>query len=997
MARRLRDAASVHASQLAGRTTLESSLRPADDVAVAIDGAPAVSVGGDANDGVHPLAKLALPRSSCPQPPLDDGITGGGSSVSVDVHLTAMDVRLDPLERCAPDRIVVPQHEDEGGLVRGEADGAHGGILGEQRSATWNAITALATLCEEVEELEPVFYSQILPSIVLFSAEDDAIPNRVEAKKDILDEEAQQRRESALLARMGRFFSALQVASNGTVRLRRLVKNMVVQLGAVQTPSAVPFYYDDRPSEEGGSEDQNGSSASEKENAATAPKRVGEEAMQPPVFGQGVPMYRLGKAIAVALRILVAVDAAVASNAELQEAWAMYKDVVMEHGEEKRNDGALDPEFASFERMMAQLDFHLMSSRSFVSAIEQNFDPRGRFRAAKFPLYDELKAIILTLYAQSCERINTEEETTERKDCVGIYALYVLYRHLLPPNVVPDAKLHKSLWTVYPAMCPIMELYGPLPFLPREFMMTHAPYKAVKGCSADVTEIRSEAAAATLKWDASFPARVSQIRLEALGWIARADSELSPTVPEQHRTVSEEDDEDEEELALASSIADIEVATSCILQGLAIAHSASILLRNQLLAHRALGLNCDPKHLQPLLSLMEVLKSIEKMLRVRRRAAVLAVQRSTLKMIASNILKRFEGVRRFVDQSSSSMDFTSERARSITRVGACLTALEDVLKGSSSFSPIRRHSVAFSIAACMDTTILGVFAPEDLQAVEMHLQSLTRMASIEETLGRVCDCTFLYFYRDLFPAFVRNLYQTSLKSAANRTQLVLSAFSDPERVLKHVRHVERSPESATNACFDGYKDFIFGVVKDEYIQPLCKAIETDLRLATSGTKGVDGCLRKSILAPPLYVCQSKVDVKAEVERYLEKTIYDLSALNLDDCNTYTVTRTIAAERFGLNLTDPLLPDGSCNQGVDLVDLLRDLGSFAFKYNYNLVEQAFVERRPEPGARFVSTFGIDCVAASFKQHGVGIASSAVNACYQLLAKVSVQFRECLLSH
>lgn len=116
---------------------------------------------------------------------------------------------------------------------------------------------------------------------------------------------------------------------------------------------------------------------------------------------------------------------------------------------------------------MVQLDFNLLSSRSFITAVEQDFDPRGRFQAAKFALWDEVKSIVSTLYGQYCERVNTELETTERLDCAGIYAMYVLYRRLLPPNVVPDARLHKSLWSVFPAMCPILELYGPLHFIPR--------------------------------------------------------------------------------------------------------------------------------------------------------------------------------------------------------------------------------------------------------------------------------------------------------------------------------------------------------------------------------------------------------------------------------------------------------------------------------------------------------------------------------------------------
>lgn len=290
----------------------------------------------------------------------------------------------------------------------------------------------------------------------------------------------------------------------------------------------------------------------------------------------------------------------------------------------------------SLERMMVQIEFNILSSRSFIAAIEQNFDPRGRFQAAKFHLHDEIKSILLALYGQYCERINTEYETSERLDCVGVYGLYVLYRHLLPPNLVPDAKLHKSLWSVFPAMCPILELYGPLHFIPREFVMIHAPYEAVKGCSATIHDIRAESASLVLKWDGSFAARVAKIRLDSLGWLASADSELSSTV---NSSLSDDD------FNLAASIASIERATSCILRGLKIAYSASILLRGQLVSHRSLGLNVHSSHMPSILALVEVLKSIEKMLRVRRRAAVLSFQRSTLKMISSNILKRFDRVR----------------------------------------------------------------------------------------------------------------------------------------------------------------------------------------------------------------------------------------------------------------------------------------------------------------------------------------------------------------
>lgn len=700
---RLREVSSTqHASRLAECTTIESSLYSTTYTATSTNSE-------EEDDGIHPLAKLANKRSYNPQPPLDDGITGGGSSISCSNHFSGMNTTLCILERVAPHSIVVPENSAIASL---DNDMNNNEAQREQRVAVWNAITTLSTLCDEINELELSFREGILPSIVLFSADDNADGEynngrKSTSKKDILDEQIQSQRESNLLSNIGKFIPTLQLACNGTNRLKRLVMNMVMQLGGVQTPCVVPVHDDEQGIRQGSEENMSESASNSGAGGTSSNPNAGShvnntrdnqrEELQPPIFGQGVPMFRLGKAICTALRLLISIDTAISSNTDLLEAWGMYKDVVMEWSTQKHNDTTPteeQEEFESFERMMIQLDYNLLSCRSFINAIEQNFDPTNRFHNANFPLYEEIKSILATLYGQYCERINTELETSERLDCIGVYGMYILYRHLLPPNVVPDVKLHKSLWSVFPAMCPIMEIYGPnCYFIPREFMMEYGSYKGVKGCSADIPEIRNGVASMVLKWDGSFKVRVNKIRTSALGWLARADSELSPNVPRPSATISEDaDEEDVEDATIASSLESIEATTSCILRGIQILHSASILLRSHLMSHRALGLAYDPAHISCLISLIKVIKSIEKLLKVRRRTAVVSFQRSTLKMIAQNILKRFDKVRSFVDQCSSSIDFTSDsdRSRSITRVTACLTALEGVLKGTSSFSPIRR-------------------------------------------------------------------------------------------------------------------------------------------------------------------------------------------------------------------------------------------------------------------------------------------------------------------
>ena len=137
----------------------------------------------------------------------------------------------------------------------------------------------------------------------------------------------------------------------------------------------------------------------------------------------------------------------------------------------------------------------------------------------------------------------------------------------------------------------------------------------------------------------------------------------------------------------------------------------------------------------------------------------------------------------------------------------------------------------------MDSIILDTFTTDDLLAVEGHLKDLNDVSSIEESLNQVCDCCFLYFYRDHFPSFVEKLYQTSLNSAFGHTQLVLTAMSDPERILKHVNHLERDESTGLTSCFTDYKDFVLKVLKKEYIEPICEMIEIDLRCVSHRLSG----------------------------------------------------------------------------------------------------------------------------------------------------------------
>lgn len=121
-----------------------------------------------------------------------------------------------------------------------------------------------------------------------------------------------------------------------------------------------------------------------------------------------------------------------------------------------------------------------------------------------------------------------------------------------------------------------------------------------------------------------------------------------------------------------------------------------------------------------------------------------------------------------------------------------------------------------------------VISTDDLLLVEGYLKDLNHFSAIEETLDQACDCSFLYFYRDLFPSFVRSLHTANRESAFNHTQTVLSALSDPERILVRARHLNHDASSGL-ASVTNYQSFVSRIIREEYVQPISELVEAELR------------------------------------------------------------------------------------------------------------------------------------------------------------------------
>ena len=76
-----------------------------------------------------------------------------------------------------------------------------------------------------------------------------------------------------------------------------------------------------------------------------------------------------------------------------------------------------------------------------------------------------------------------------------------------------------------------------------------------------------------------------------------------------------------------------------------------------------------------------------------------------------------------------------------------------------------------------------------------------------------------------------------------------------------------------------------------------------------------------------------------------------------------------------------MPGQILEQGLDVLQIMRNIHIFVRLHRYNLNQQLFVET--DSDAKYLSTIGIKHIAASMRTHGLGIMNTTVNFTYQLL--------------
>ncbi|KAJ0405316.1 hypothetical protein P43SY_001075 [Pythium insidiosum] len=224
--------------------------------------------------------------------------------------------------------------------------------------------------------------------------------------------------------------------------------------------------------------------------------------------------------------------------------------------------------------------------------------------------------------------------------------------------------------------------------------------------------------------------------------------------------------------------------------------------------------------------------------------------------------------------------------------------------------------------------------------------------------------------------------------------------ADPARyniTVDKVKQFERLLHEENNEAYiTTFAGFIDGVMEEEVVENLCKDVENDLRLHIHSVhldhmdapnpKSEDfKVLHYYLNLRPIRLYGKMLDLRQRVTHYLENTFYNLTTVALHDWKTYGEMRNLANDKYGLSLADNHLPMGSLDQGLDILQIMRNIQIFVARYNYNLNQQFFLERRSDKGSRHLNSINIHSIASSIRTHGMGIMNTTVNFTYQFLTK------------
>ncbi|XP_075894005.1 WASH complex subunit 4 [Nelusetta ayraudi] len=670
------------------------------------------------------------------------------------------------------------------------------------------------------------------------------------------------------------------------------------------------------------------------------------------IESSGVHFQTVYEHLGELLVVLLTIDEIMENHGTLKEHWKMYKRLLKSVHHNPGKFSIPEEKLKPFEKLLLKLEGQLLDGSVLQACVEQKFDDPGDGVAVSknTAFAEEFTLNIRNVFTNVESKIGEPSEIDQRDKYAVVCALYALHFHIFR---TVDKKFYKSLLDVCKKV-PAITLTASIVWFPDNFLLTKIPAaaklmdkKSLQGIKAQRDTYLQQRAQALSKDVQSYYVFVTS-------WMMKMESLLS----KEHKS--------------GKLAEDLNSRCNVFLQGILYAYSISTIIKTTMNMHMSMQRPMTKTSVKALCRLVELIKAVEHMFHRRSLVVADSVSHITLQL-QSQALNAIGNAKK---RAISDKKYSEQRLD----VLSSLVLAENALSGPST----KERRLVVSLALCVGTQ-LKTFKDEELLPLQLVLKKLDLISELSERVKVQCDCSFLYWHRAVFPIYLDDVYDNAVDAA--RIHYMFSALRDSVPFMLHAKHME-----SCDQLLQSYDKEIMDVFNEHLLDKLCKEIEKDLRLSVHTHLKLDDRnpfkvgmkdMAHFFSLKPIRFFNRFIDIKACVTHYLDKTFYNLTTVALHDWATYSEMRNLATQRYGLAMTEAHLPSQTLEQGLDVLEIMRNIHVFVSKYLYNLNNQIFIEKASNN--KHLNTINIRHIANSIRTHGTGIMNTTVNFTYQFLRK------------
>lgn len=406
-----------------------------------------------------------------------------------------------------------------------------------------------------------------------------------------------------------------------------------------------------------------------------------------------------------------------------------------------------------------------------------------------------------------------------------------------------------------------------------------------------------------------------------------------------------------------------------LLDGLNIASKINHSVLTLINLHLALGIPLPKSMLISLFEVMYMLKILKNVLTRNRNQIIISIN-----MVLQHLI--FQSTSSILEVKKSLMtdkNYANKRLDELT----CLVIAERALKGAATVERNIAANIALSFVP--DTTYLE----DSYTRLGRLLEKIQLLSNYMQTMDNLCNCAWLLGHQNIIPIYFEQNFSVQLHSL--KIKYFLMVLEDCIVFLN-----KRDSQYGTQKA-QQFLNTIKSLIESKVMQSASQNIETNLRLHIHSHLQLDvvnpftfNMTKKFLLnidilrVQFLYMC-----IVPSVEHYLSTMYYNLTTVVLSDWKTYGEMRQMAKFKFNIKTVQDNLPTQTLEQGLDVLEIMRNIHIFVSKYLYNLNNQIFIEK--SSNNKHLNSINIRHIANSIRTHGTGIMNTTVNFTYQFLKK------------